>query len=82
MPKKLEATPRAVAGAAIILLAVAVIGTACSIAPLVDRSAEWAADAVDAYCTELGATERDAFGALVRARAAPHDVQVTCAGDE
>lgn len=59
------------------------IGTGCAaLAPLADKSAGWAADAVHAYCSELTAAEREAFGALVRIRSAPDDVRVICASDQ
>lgn len=63
------------------VLLVGVMLAGCEVfAPLVDRSSSAAAEAVEAYCEQLTADQRQIFGDQVRVKAAPNSITVDCAG--
>lgn len=45
---------------------------------VVNLASDKAAEAVTTYCDNLTVSERQVFGDQVRAKAAPHSIQVTC----
>lgn len=68
--------------AVVVAVAIAAIAGGCALlGERIERVSERAADAVEAYCENFTADQRAEFGELVRARAFPHSVNVTCAGD-